>query len=220
MTRKEQPSPASRIPDFTSREEMAAWFDTHDMADYWDAFQPVKVRFAKNLSGQLTVRLDHTTLGKLRELALKKALSDVVGQYDLVFVDCPPALGLLTVNALVAADALLIPVQCEFYAMEGLGRLLKTVEMVRESLNPGLAIEGVVLTMFDGRNNLHKQVAEEIRKYFYENVFKTVIPRNITLAEAPSHGTPVLLYDVASTGAQAYLSLAKEVIRHAKKGAR
>jgi chromosome partitioning protein len=154
-----------------------------------------------------------------RELVLKRALSDVAGQYDLVFVDCPPALGLLTVNALVAADGLLIPVQCEFYAMEGLGRLMKTVELVRRSLNPALVIEGVLLTMFDGRNNLNKQVADEIRKHFYGNVFKTVIPRNITLAEAPSHGSPVLMYNVGSTGAQAYLSLAKEVLRHAKKGA-
>ena len=155
-----------------------------------------------------------------RELVLRLVLSDVAGQYDFVIVDCPPALGLLTVNALVAADALMVPVQCEFYAMEGLTRLIQTVEMVCKSLNPSLAIEGILLTLFDGRNNLHRQVADEIRKHFSGKVFKTVIPRNIKLAEAPSHGAPVLMYDVASTGAQAYLSLAKEVLSHAKKGAR
>jgi len=153
-----------------------------------------------------------------RELILRRALGDAASQYEFVLVDCPPALGLLTVNALVAAHSLLVPVQCEFYAMEGLGRLLQTVEMVRRSLNKALVIEGVLLTLFDGRNNLHCQVAEEIRKHFSDKMFKTVIPRNIRLAEAPSHGAPVLMYDVASSGAQAYLSLAKEVMAHAKKG--
>ena len=155
-----------------------------------------------------------------RELILRQALWDAASHYEFVLVDCPPALGLLTVNALVAAHSLLVPVQCEFYAMEGLGRLMQTVEMVRRSLNKGLLIEGILLTLFDGRNNLHWQVAEEIRKHFYETMFKTVIPRNIRLAESPSHGAPVLMYDVASSGAQAYLSLAKEVLTHAKKGAR
>ncbi len=154
-----------------------------------------------------------------RELILRRALGDAASQYEFVLVDCPPALGLLTVNALVAAHSLLVPVQCEFYAMEGLGRLLQTVEMVRRSLNKALVIEGVLLTLFDGRNNLHCQVAEEIRKHFSDKMFKTVIPRNIRLAEAPSHGAPVLMYDVASSGAEAYLSLAKEVLAHAKKGA-
>jgi chromosome partitioning protein len=155
-----------------------------------------------------------------RELVLRQALGDIAGQYDFVIVDCPPALGLLTVNALAAADGLLVPVQCEFYAMQGLTRLMETVEMVRKSLNESLAIEGIILTLFDGRNNLHRQVADEIRKYFFGKVFRTVIPRNIKLAEAPSHGAPVLAYDVASTGAQAYLELAKEILGHAKKGAR
>ncbi len=155
-----------------------------------------------------------------RELILRHALGDAASQYEFVLVDCPPALGLLTVNALVAAHSVLVPVQCEFYAMEGLGRLMKTVEMVRRSLNKTLVIEGILLTLFDGRNNLHWQVAEEIRKHFSDTMFKTVIPRNVRLAEAPSHGAPVLMYDVASSGAQAYLSLAKEVLAHAKKGAR
>jgi len=154
-----------------------------------------------------------------RELILRHALGDAASQYEFVLLDCPPALGLLTVNALVAAHSLLVPVQCEFYAMEGLERLMQTVEMVRRSLNKALVIEGIVVTLFDGRNNLHCQVAEEIRKHFSDTMFKTVIPRNIRLAEAPSHGAPVLMYDVASSGAQAYLSLAKEVLAHAKKGA-
>jgi chromosome partitioning protein len=155
-----------------------------------------------------------------RELILRQALGDAASQYEFVLVDCPPALGLLTVNALVAAHSLLVPVQCEFYAMEGLRRLMQTVEMVRRSLNKALVIEGILLTLFDGRNNLHWEVADEIRKHFSDKMFKTVIPRNIKLAEAPSHGAPVLMYDVASSGAQAYLSLAKEVLAYAKKGAR
>src|SRR5207249_8926745 len=155
-----------------------------------------------------------------RELILRHALGDAASQYEFVLVDCPPALGLLTVNALVAAHSLLVPVQCEFYAMEGLGRLMQTVEMVRRSLNKALLIEGILLTLFDGRNNHHWQVADEIRKHFSDSMYKSVIPRNIRLAESPSHGAPVLMYDVASSGAQAYLSLAKEVLTHAKKGAR
>ena len=155
-----------------------------------------------------------------RESQLTRILAPVRDRYQYILVDCPPALGLLTVNAMAAADGLLVPVQCEFYAMQGLTRLMQTVEMVRKSLNASLAIEGVLLTLFDVRNNLHRQVAEEIRKYFQGNVFRTVIPRNIKLAEAPSHGAPVLVYDVASTGAQAYLELAKEILGHAKKSAR
>jgi chromosome partitioning protein len=155
-----------------------------------------------------------------REMVLKNALGEIADQYDFILLDCPPALGLLTLNALTAADSLLIPVQCEYFAMEGLGRLMRTVEMVRTSLNAGLELEGVVLTMYDGRNNLNRQVAEEIRTYFQGKVFETVIPRNITLAEAPSHGAPVLVYDVAAAGAQAYLRLTKEVLQHAEEGAR
>jgi len=157
-----------------------------------------------------------------RESILKEALGDVSSAYEIILLDCPPALGLLTVNALTAADALLIPVQCEYFAMEGLGRLLRTVDLVRQSLNPQLDIEGVVLTMYDGRNNLNRQVADEIRKYLPGKVFQTVIPRNVTLAEAPSHGAPVILYDVASSGAQAYLNLTKELleITHAEESSR
>src|SRR5438128_22082 len=183
-----------------------------------------KTTTAINLAASLAVAERTVLLLELdpvenRELILRHALGDAASQYDFVLVDCPPALGLLTVNALVAAHSLLVPVQCEFYAMEGLGRLMQTVEMVRRSLNKALVMEGILVTLFDGRNNLHCQVAEEIRKHFSDTMFKTVIPRNIRLAEAPSHGAAVLMYDVASSGAQAYLSLAKEVLAHAKKGA-
>ncbi|TLY19700.1 MAG: ParA family protein [Nitrospirae bacterium] len=172
----------------------------------------------QNLAG---AEIELTSLPN-RELILKEALADVLGAYEIILLDCPPALGLLTVNALTAAETLLIPVQCEYFAMEGLGRLMATVDLVRQSLNPRLEIEGVVLTMYDGRNNLNRQVADEIRRYLPGKVFQTVIPRNITLAEAPSHGTPVILYDVASTGAQAYLSLTKEVLElsHAEESTR
>jgi chromosome partitioning protein len=149
-----------------------------------------------------------------REGILKDQLKPSVDQYDFVIIDCPPSLGLLTLNALTAADSLLVPMQCEYYAMEGLKQLLKTLALVQKSLNPGLRIEGIVLTMFDGRNNLNNQVLNEIRSHFGEQVFKSAIPRNITLAEAPSHGKPALFYDAVSRGAQTYLALAKEVIAH------
>jgi len=150
-----------------------------------------------------------------REQILKDRLKGATDLYDFIIIDCPPSLGLLTLNALTAADSLLIPMQCEYYAMEGLAQLMKTVELVRRSLNPSLEVEGVLLTMFDGRNNLNNQVQEEIRSHFGERVFKSAIPRNITLAEAPSHGKPVIFYDAVSKGAQAYLALAKEVMDHA-----
>jgi len=146
-----------------------------------------------------------------RQSVLKNVV-DGVQNYDFVIIDCPPAFGLLTINALVAASGLIIPVQCEYYAMEGLGRLLGNVERIRESFNPDLAIHGIVLTMYDSRINLSRQVQEEIRGFFKEKVFQTVIPRNVALAEAPSHGKPVLSYNSASSGAKAYLDLAKEIL--------
>lgn len=152
-----------------------------------------------------------------REAALKEALQTAIPQYQYILIDCPPSLGLLTLNALTAADAVLIPVQCEYYAMEGLGQLLKTVELVQQLYNPDLKIEGIVLTLFDGRNRLAHQVAQEIRTYFSHRVFQAVIPRNVTLAEAPSYGKPALLYHIGSAGAQAYLQLAQEAIQHAKE---
>ncbi len=153
-----------------------------------------------------------------RESILKEVLKPVITQYHYILADCPPSLGLLTLNALTAAEGVLIPVQCEYYAMEGLGQLLKTVDLVREMYNPHLRIEGILLTLFDGRNRLAHQVAQEIRKHFPKQVFQSVIPRNVTLAEAPSYGKPALLYNIGSPGAQAYLRLAQETIRHGKEG--
>ncbi len=150
-----------------------------------------------------------------REYVLKNRLRAEVSDYHFVVIDCPPSLGLLTLNALTAADSTLIPVQCEYYAMEGLKQLLDTVQRVRQSLNPALCIEGLLFTMFDGRNNLNHQVVEEIRAHFKAQVFKNAIPRNIALAEAPSHGKPALFYDAISRGAQAYLALAQEVLARA-----
>jgi chromosome partitioning protein len=155
-----------------------------------------------------------------RERVLKKAIGPIRDNYDYIFIDCPPSLGLLTVNALTAADGVLIPVQCEYYALEGLTALMNTITLIRQDLNPELAIEGVLLTMYDSRNNLADQVADEVRKYFGSKVYKTMIHRNVTLSEAPSHGKPALLYDIRSRGAQSYLDLAKEVLSHAKAGAR
>jgi chromosome partitioning protein len=148
-----------------------------------------------------------------RERRLELALADLREAYDLVLIDCPPSLGLLTVNALTAADAVLIPLQCEYYALEGLARLLDTVERIRVHLNPDLALEGIVFTMLDRRSNLSRQVMDEVRGHFGERVFETAIPRNVRLSEAPSHGKPVLLYDIRSPGATSHLRLAEELLR-------
>jgi chromosome partitioning protein len=154
-----------------------------------------------------------------RERVLKKALARFIQDYDYIFIDCPPSLGLLTVNALTASNSVLIPVQCEYYALEGLTALTNTIKLIKQDLNPDLVIEGVLLTMYDSRNNLADQVAQEVRKFFGNKVYTTVIHRNVALSEAPSHGKPVLLYDIRSRGAQSYLELAKEVLTHAKNGA-
>jgi len=156
---------------------------------------------------------------KGRESILRAALSSVRDQYDFILVDCPPSLGLLTLNTLTAADSVLIPIQCEFYALEGLSQLLNTVRLVQRSLNRGLEIEGVLLTMYDRRLNLSRQVAAEAREYFGPKVYKATVPRNVRLAEAPSFGKPIVLYDVLSNGAQAYLSLAHEVIARSSQSA-
>jgi chromosome partitioning protein len=152
-----------------------------------------------------------------RENRLKDAISPLKNDYEYIFVDCPPSLGLLTLNTLTAADSILIPIQCEFYALEGVTKLLNTIELVRKNLNPTLEIEGVVLTMYDGRTTLAQQVKEEILKYFKEKVYNTYIPRNVRLSEAPSYGKPVILYDIRSSGAEAYINLAKEVIKNAQR---
>jgi chromosome partitioning protein len=147
-----------------------------------------------------------------RDLRLRMALEPIRDDYDYVLVDCPPSLGLLTLNTLAASDSVIIPIQCEFYALEGLSQLLNTVRLVQKGLNPELEIEGVLLTMFDRRLNLSKQVAEEAREYFGDKVYRTAIPRNVRLAEAPSFGKPIVTYDALSAGAQSYLALAREVL--------
>lgn len=147
-----------------------------------------------------------------REKRLKRAIDILKPKYDYIFIDCPPSLGLLTINSLTAVDSVLIPIQCEFYALEGVSQLMSTIDIVRRNMNPGLEIEGVILSMFDGRTNLSIQVVEEVKKYFKEKVYTTVIPRNVRLAEAPSYGMPVIQYDPKSSGAQAYMEFADEFL--------
>jgi chromosome partitioning protein len=151
-----------------------------------------------------------------RELILKKRLYEIFDDYDFILIDCPPSLGLLTLNSLAASDTVLIPVQCEYYALEGLGQLLNTISIVRYRLNPELKIEGVLLTMFDSRLRLSNQVVEEVKRHFDDRVFETIVYRNVRISEAPSHGKPVILYDAVSTGAQNYLALAQEIIKKNK----
>lgn len=152
-----------------------------------------------------------------REHRLRKALGKVRDDYKFIFIDCPPSLGLLTLNALTAADSVLIPIQCEYFALEGLGQLLNTVRLVQKHLNTNLKIEGVLLTMYDSRLNLSRQVAEEVRRYFQGRVFHTVVNRNVRLSEAPSFGKPIILYDAVSIGSENYMSLAEEIIQNGEK---
>jgi chromosome partitioning protein len=147
-----------------------------------------------------------------REFLLKKSLAEIKDSYDYIFLDCPPSLGFLTLNAITAADFVLVPLQCEYYALEGLSQLLNILKAVKKGLNPALKIVGIVLTMYDSRNNLSSQVEEEVRRHFKRTIFNTIIPRNVRLSEAPSHGKPIILYDVNSKGAQSYIKLAEEVI--------
>ena len=153
---------------------------------------------------------------KDREKKLGNLIKEVEAEYDYIFIDCPPSLGLLTINSLTAAHSVIIPLQCEYYALEGLGQLLKTIRLIKQSLNPKLEIEGILLTMFDSRNNLSHQVAQEVKNHFKDKVFRTIIPRNIRLSEAPSYGKPVLLYDIHSKGAESYLNLAREIMADGK----
>jgi len=155
----------------------------------------------------------HLLNRKGSEQVLRKALVEISEDYDYVFIDCPPSLNMLTINALVAAKSVMIPMQCEYYALEGLSALMDTINKIRSSLNPDLVIEGLLRTMYDPRNNLAQQVTEQLSKYFGDKVYRTIIPRNVRLAEAPSHGVPVLMYDKTSKGAQAYLALAGEILR-------
>jgi chromosome partitioning protein len=151
-----------------------------------------------------------------REHHLRRALQPVAAEYDYVLIDSPPSLSLLTINGLTAAQSVLVPMQCEYFALEGVSQLLNTIERVREAVNPGLEIEGIVLTMYDERMNLSRQVAEEVRRHFAEKVYQTIIPRNVRLGEAPSFGKPIILYDIRSRGSEAYVSLAREFIRRAE----
>ena len=148
-----------------------------------------------------------------REMAMRQAIAPILDRYDYILIDCPPSLGLITVNMLAAAGAILIPLQCEYYALEGLSQLLNTVHMMQRGVNPSLTIDGVVLTMYDARLNLSRQVAADAREYFGAKVFETMVPRNVRLAEAPSFGKPIILYDIASVGAQAYMGIARELLR-------
>ena len=147
-----------------------------------------------------------------RETALKDSLDSIKDDYDYIFIDCPPSLGLLTINSLAAVDSVLIPIQCEFYALEGVSQLVSTIDLVKKSLNPKLEIQGVILSMFDGRTNLSAQVVQEVKKYFGDKVYSTVIPRNVRLAEAPSYGLPITAYDPKSKGAEAYMEFAEEFL--------
>ncbi|NMB75991.1 MAG: ParA family protein [Myxococcales bacterium] len=147
-----------------------------------------------------------------RERRLREALQPLRARFDYIFIDCPPSLGLLTINALTAADRVIVPLQCEYYALEGLTSLLNTVRMIKDSLNPELAVDGILLTMFDRRNAIAHRVSEEVRQYFTDQVFETVIPRNVRLSEAPSFGKPIMLYDIKSTGSESYMALAREIL--------
>ncbi len=147
-----------------------------------------------------------------REKRLRNALEDVRGDFDYLVIDCPPSLGLITLNALTASDSVLVPLQCEYYPMEGLSQLVETIKLIKNDLNPGLELEGILLTMFDRRNNISSQVAEEVRKHFGKLVFNTIIPRNVRLSESPSFGKPIILYDADSRGAESYLELAREIL--------
>lgn len=170
----------------------------------------------KNLSGAVIEMLDLPE----REFLLKRLLEPVLGQFDFILIDSPPSLNILTLNALVAANSVLVPIQCEYFALEGLTDLFDTLARVRRTLNPTLGVQGILLTMYDERTNLSNQVRDELKKHFSNQMLDTVIPRNIRLAEAPSFGKPVLLYDIRSKGAESYLRLAKEILSHEKKGIR
>lgn len=170
----------------------------------------------KNLTG---AELELVDLER-REYKLREVLRGDENQYDFIIIDCPPSLGLLTLNALTAADSLLVPIQCEYFALEGVTELFDTLARIRRVLNPGLTIEGLLLTMYDERTNLSSAVAADLRDFYGQQVFETVIPRNVRLAEAPSHGKPIILYDIRSRGAESYLQLAKEIMTHDKKSSR
>jgi chromosome partitioning protein len=186
----------------------------NDGLDPTDAILDTNVELLKILPASVSLAGAEIELVQLegREKRLKKALDRIRNQFDYIFIDCPPSLGLLTINSLTAVDSVLIPIQCEFYALEGVSQLMGTISLVKKSLNPNLEIQGVILSMFDGRTNLSIQVVEEVKKYFKEKVYSTVIPRNVRLAEAPSYGMPITEYDPKSRGAEAYMEFANEFL--------
>jgi len=185
-------------------------------AEIGEAIRPTEMKklFCVPSNGHLTGAEVELVGMEDRENRLKRALASVEKDFSFILIDCPPSLGFLTLNALTAAQSVLIPVQSEYYALEGLSSLMETVERVRETFNPQLEIEGALLTMYDSRTRLSSQVSEEVRKFFGEKVYNTVIPRNVQLSESPSFGKPIILYDIRSTGAQAYLNLTKEIVAH------
>lgn len=184
-----------------------------------EVIQPTELRYLEVVpaTADLTGAEVELVAFEHRELRLKAALDPLKRKYDYILIDCPPSLGLLTLNALAAADTVLIPLQTEYYAMEGLAQLMSTVELVQQKLNPRLTVEGIVLTMFDPRANISHQVSDEVRRVFPQLVFDTVVPRNVRLAESPSFGKPVLLYDIRSKGCEAYLGVARELIKRERK---
>lgn len=204
---KGKASPAGTIYDALTSETPATDARPYKIATGIDQLELIPAD--RNLTG---AEIEMVPLAH-REERLRALLTPLRDEFDYIFIDCPPSLGLLTLNALVAADAVLIPLHCEYFALEGLADLVGTIRRVRVALNPALDIEGVLLTMFDERTNLGQQVAADVRGFFKEKVFHTVIPRNVRLGEAPSHGMPVILYDVKSRGAEAYLALAREVLQ-------
>ncbi len=187
--------------------------------DIHEIIQPTSLQFLQLLPASPDLAAAEIDLVKelARERMLKKILQPIRDEYEYIIIDTPPSLGLLTINVLTAADSVLIPIQCEYYALEGLAELLNTIRRVQRSLNANLSVEGALLTMYDGRLNLSRQVSDEVRKYFADRVFKSIITRNVKLGEAPSFGKPILLYDIMSVGAENYLNLAKEVIENGKK---
>ena len=185
-----------------------------DKIEPGDAIIPTRVKNLDIIPASVQLAGAEIELVQLegREKRLKKALNKIKSKYDYIFIDCPPSLGLLTINSLTAVDSVLIPIQCEFYALEGVSQLMSTIDLVKKNMNPKLEIQGVILSMFDGRTNLSIQVVEEVKKYFKEKVYTTVIPRNVRLAEAPSYGMPIMEYDPKSRGAEAYSEFAEEFL--------
>jgi chromosome partitioning protein len=188
-------------------------------AKFSDVIRPTEIDglYISPSNGDLTGAEIELVSAFAREQKLKIALAEIRDQYDYILIDCPPSLGMLTINAMTAADSFLVPLQCEYFALEGLTQLLHTVSLIRQSTNPALAEEGIVLTMFDGRNNLSQEVVKEVRTHFGDKVFESVVPRNVRLSECSSFGKPILLYDIDSKGCLAYLNLAKEVLSRNQK---